>query len=45
MKVLLRLVAVLTTALLSVFAVQRLVKKLYSGMGKKYVVIEEREGA
>lgn len=39
MKLLGRILALLIAALLSVFAVQRFIRRLYSGWGERYVEI------
>lgn len=45
MKVLFRILAVLVVAVGSVILVQRLFLKLYTDVGKRYIVIEEQESA
>lgn len=43
LKVLGRIIAVLLAAVVSVVAVQRLVRKLYTDVGKKYIAIDQEE--
>lgn len=48
MKILGRIVAVVVAALCSVVAIWRIVRRLYTDVGRKYIVIdqmEQREGA
>jgi len=43
LKVLGRMLAILVAAILSVVAVQRLVLKLYTDIGKRYILVENNQ--